>query len=97
MVIALGSPEFQTKYHIMRATTYLHCLITPILAQMSSSFMHAGSSAQSQPPSPINDSCMPGFNDSGDQADPGPAVWKRRYLALQESMNAQESSKRKSG
>jgi hypothetical protein len=96
-VIALGSPEFQTKYHIMRATRYLYHLIPPILVQMSPSFMHAGSFAQSQPPSPINDSCMPGFNGSGDQADLGPAVWKRQYLALQESINAQESSKRKSG
>jgi hypothetical protein len=46
--------------------------------------------ATSQPrsPSPAADSDGPG--------EVGAAVWKRRYLALQETVNTEKSSKRKS-
>jgi hypothetical protein len=46
--------------------------------------------------SPTSDRRTPGFDGPEDQADAG--VWKRRYLALQESVNAEsapKSSKRK--
>ena len=47
----------------------------------------------SQPrlPSPHGPS-LDGFEDQADSA-----VWKRRYLALKDTVNAQTSSKRKSG
>ncbi|KJA14120.1 hypothetical protein HYPSUDRAFT_208728 [Hypholoma sublateritium FD-334 SS-4] len=54
--------------------------------------------ASSQPPNPLHpnpvDSLL-GGDGNADQADP--AVWKRRFHALQESVNAQNKSKRKSG
>ena len=47
------------------------------------------------PPSPTNDTSPGGDGGSLDQADL--AVWKRRYHALKESVDAQNKSKRKSG
>jgi hypothetical protein len=78
----------------MRMTMYLRCLIPPILVQMSLRSTRAGSSLQPCPLSPANDPHVPGSDGLEDEAVP--AVWKRRYLALQESVNNQKSSKRKS-
>jgi hypothetical protein len=44
------------------------------------------SSSQARPLSPVSDG----------PEEVGAAVWKRRYLALQESVNTEKSSKRKS-
>jgi hypothetical protein len=46
------------------------------------------SSSQPRPSSPVGDPDGP--------EEVGAAVWKRRYLALQESVNTEKSSKRKS-
>lgn len=52
-----------------------------------------GSSSQAPDPlHPNSDGSAPG---NGDNADP--AFWKRRYHALQESVNAQNKTKRKLG
>lgn len=40
-------------------------------------------------------SSLSGGDDNADQADP--AVWKRRYHTLQESLKEQNKSKRKAG
>jgi hypothetical protein len=79
---------------------YLRILIPPILVQMSLSSMHAASSSQPHPlaSSAVNSPRMPssdGFNE--DQADSQAAVWKRKYLALKNTVDTQTSSKRKSG
>ena len=49
------------------------------------------------PPSPAGDPHTPGsdHDDSDDQLNTDPGVWKRRYLVLQERVNAQRPSKRK--
>lgn len=46
------------------------------------------------PSSPAGDTSAPGADGHEDQA--GGAMWKRRFLALQESVNTEKSSKRKS-
>ena len=46
------------------------------------------------PSSPAGGTSTPGAD--GHQDEVGDAVWKRRYLALQESVNTEKSSKRKS-
>jgi hypothetical protein len=54
------------------------------------------SSSLPHPLSPASDPRAPGSDGPEDQEDAG--VWKRRYLALQENLNAQsapKSSKRK--
>ena len=56
------------------------------------STLTSSSSQAPDPPRPNNDGPAPG---DGDNADP--ALWKRRYHALQESVNAQNKTKRKSG
>ena len=63
---------------------------------MSLSSMHPGSS--SQPPTddvpvPNSDGPQAPNSDGGEGADA--AVWKRRYLELKDTLNAQTSSKRK--
>jgi hypothetical protein len=57
------------------------CLTSPLMATLST---HP-SSTQTRPSSPV-----------GDPEAVGDAVWKRRYLALQETVNTEKSSKRKS-
>ncbi|KAF9463411.1 hypothetical protein BDZ94DRAFT_1308729 [Collybia nuda] len=47
--------------------------------------MNTISSSQTCPTSPVNDPRMPSPDSFEDQADP--AVWKRRYLALQDKLN----------
>lgn len=57
------------------------------------------SGSSSQPRNPSNasaDEPLPGGDDNADSAA-DPALWKRRYHALQESVNAQNKSKRKLG
>ena len=78
---------------------YLRILIPPILVQMST---HTGSSSQPRPSSAQtapNSPRMPSSHDFEDQADPqaDAAVWKRKYLALKNTVDTQTSSKRKSG
>jgi hypothetical protein len=53
--------------------------------------MNPGSSSQH----PANDPHVSNSDDGFEEADA--AVWKRRYLALRDTANAQTSSKRKSG
>ena len=55
---------------------------------MPTSSMRTGSPS---PLPPASDTGAPGAD-----GQVGDAVWKRRYLALQESMNTEKSSKRKS-
>ena len=69
------------------------CLISPLLALMPTFSTHPGSSSQPRPSSPAIDTRAPG---SDGPEEVGAAVWKRRYLALQESVNTEKSSKRKS-
>ena len=82
------------KQHIRRVIVYLRYLTPPLLVQMSfSSMPHTGSPSQPRPSSPANGPHAP--SSDKDQADP--AVWRRKYLALRETVNNQTSSKRKSG
>ena len=60
---------------------------------MPTSSTHPGSSSQPHPLSPASDTRAPG-SDGFEEV--GAALWKRRYLALQESVNTEKSSKRKS-
>ena len=80
---------------------HLRNLIPPIFAQMPHSSTHAGSSSQPRPSSAPDSPRTPSSHGFEDQADPQPdaAVWKRRYLALKDTLNTntQTSSKRKSG
>ena len=46
--------------------------------------------------SPSSSAGLPPVGDSDGPDEVGAAVWKRRYLALQESVNTEKSSKRKS-
>ena len=86
--------DIRLQRYIIRATTYLRCLILPLLLQMPPPSTNTGPSEQSGSPPPTNDPRAPGSDDPEDQqADPG--VWKRRFLALQENMNTEGSSKRK--
>jgi len=59
---------------------------------MPTSSTRPSSSSQPHPP-PAGDT---GMLDSDGPEEVGAAVWKRRYLALQESVNTEKSSKRKS-
>ena len=61
----------------------------PLIALMPTSSTHPSSSSQ-PPPSSRTDS------DGHHDEEVGAAVWKRRYIALQESVNTEKSSKRKS-
>jgi hypothetical protein len=65
-------------------------LLPPLIALMPTSSTHLSSSSQPRPSSPAG-----GVDSDGPEGD-GAAVWKRRYLALQESVNTEKSSKRKS-
>ena len=59
---------------------------------MSLSATLTSSSSQTPAPSSTSDP-LPGDDGNEDQA----SVWKRRYHALQEELNAQKSAKRKAG
>ena len=72
--------EFDIIYKVQRQTSC--CLTSSLIALMPTH------SSSSRPSSPIGDSNGP--------EEVGAAVWKRRYLALQESVNTEKSSKRKS-
>ena len=86
--------DIRLQHYIIRATMYLHCLILPLLLQMLPPSTNTGPSEQSGSPPPTNDPHTSGSDDPEDQqADPG--VWKQRFLALQENMNTEGSSKRK--
>ena len=65
----------------------------PLIAFMPTSFTHPSSSSQPRPSSSIGDTH--GVDSDGIE-EVSAAVWKRRYLALQESVNTEKSSKRKS-
>ena len=69
-----------------------HTSCSPLLTLMPTSSTHPGSSSQPHPVSPTSDTRAPGFDGS---EEVGAALWKRRYLALQESLNTEGSSKRK--
>jgi hypothetical protein len=69
------------------------CLISPPIAIMPTFSMHPNSFSQPRPSSPAGDTR--GL-DTDAPEEVGAAVWKRRYLALQESVNTEKSSKRKS-
>ena len=83
------------EQHIRRVIVYLRYLTPPLLVQMSLSSMHIGSPSQPRPSSPANGPYAPNSDSLEDQADP--AIWRRKYLALRETVNNQTSSKRKSG
>ncbi len=51
----------------------------------------------SQAPNPLHPNADDLLGDDGDVDAADPAVWKRRYHALQESVNSDKRSKRKSG
>jgi len=74
---------------------YLHYLIPPLPVQMYLSSTRMSAALQHRPSSPVDGPRTPNSDGFEDQADP--TVWKRRYLALQETVNDQTSSKRKSG
>jgi len=75
-------------YKVQRDTSLF---ISPLLALMPTS---SSTGFSSRPrPSSSSDTRMP---DSDGPEEVGTAVWKRRYLALQESVNTEKSSKRKS-
>jgi hypothetical protein len=74
-------------YKVQRDT-----LISPLLALMPTSSTHPSSSSRPRPPSASGAHA----SDSDGPEEVSPAVWKRRYLALQESVNTEKSSKRKS-
>jgi len=71
-------------YKVQRQSS--RCLTSPLITLMATS--SNPSSTQPHSPSPADDS-------DGPEAV-GAAVWKRRYLALQETVNTEKSSKRKS-
>jgi hypothetical protein len=72
-------------------------LIFPLLAQMSLSSTHAGSSSQLRPSPPADGPRTSSSDGFEDQTEPlAAAVWKRRYLALKDTVNDQTLSKRKS-
>ena len=60
---------------------------------MPTSSTHPSSSSQRRPPSPAGDTHD--FDNDGPE-EVGAALWRRRYLTLQESVNIEKSSKRKS-
>ena len=60
---------------------------------MPTSATHPSSSSQPRPPSPASNTHVPG---SDGPEEVGAAVWKQRYLALQESVNTEQTSNRKS-
>jgi hypothetical protein len=72
-------------YIVQRQTSCY--LASPLIALMPTFSTHP-SPSQSRQPSPTGGSDGP--------EGVGAAVWKRRYLALQESVNTERSSKRKS-
>ena len=74
------------SYKVQRQTSC--CLSTPLIALMPTFSTHPSSSSQPHPSSSVG--------DSDGLEEVGAAVWKRRYLALQEIVNTEKSSKRKS-
>jgi hypothetical protein len=66
---------------------------SPLIALMPTSSTHPSSSSHPRLSSPTGDTN--GLDFDGPE-ELGTAVWKRRYLALQESVNTEKSSKRKS-
>ena len=91
----LESTEYPSQlYHIFIKYNIDLLLFNPqLIALMPTSSTQPSSSSQPRPSSPTGHTHGSDFDGS---EEVGAAVWKRRYVALQESVNTEKSSKRKS-